>query len=51
MGCGGGGQDTTYHCALDEELSDHSGVQSYNVPCEPAPMVLTAGFLLSSWAA
>ena len=37
---------STDHCTLDEELSDHGGVQSYHVPCEPAHMGLTAGFPL-----
>ena len=36
---------------LDEELTNPSSVQSYNVPCEPALMGLTAGCPLSLWAA
>ena len=36
---------------LDKELADPSRVQSYHEPCEPALMGLTAGSLLSSWAA
>ena len=35
----------------EEELADPSSVQSYQVPCEPAVMGLTAGCPLNSWAA
>ena len=36
---------------LDEELTDPSCIQSYHKPCELALMGLTAGSMLSSWAA
>ena len=49
----GGGEDAKWTAPLHAWLPtlDRTSVQSSHEPCEPALMGLTAGFLLSLWAA